>query len=282
MDQETPHLQLVESMADLKETQESQQKALQEFNQQTSTPNIYLEFPKFSGVDPTRWIYRAQQFFQYYQTPLHDRFLISSIHMEGRALAWYMCIENSKELTSWEGFTRALETRFDPSPYYDPVEALLKLRQTSTVEDFQSRFELHAIRTNGLPETFKLACYLNGLREDIKYTVKMCKPTTVTSAFALARMQEENILSSRHRNEGKATGNTNNHAVVGKNSLFPVQRISPTQMKERRDGGLCYSCDKKWSLAHVCKAPKLYLMEAVELGNQEEENDQWRTETNVD
>lgn len=215
------------------------------------TCTAHLEFPKFNGTDPSGWIYKAQKFFLYYQTPPQHKLLISSIYMEGRALAWYMLMENSKELTSWEAFTRALEIRFGLSPYNydpcycDPVEALIKLTQTSSVEKFQSHFERLANRTKGLPAAFMISCFINGLREEIGVTVKMFKPTTLSCAFELARMQEEESM--------RIEGNTSNPAVTSK-SYIPVQRISLAQMKERRDRGL-------------------------EFGNQEEENDQG-TETN--
>ena len=58
----------------------------------------------------------------------------------------------------------------------------------------------------------------------------------------------------------------------GHNSLIrkpigtlPIQRVSPTVMKKRRSKGLCYTCDEKWNLAHVCKVPKIYIMQGGEV-----------------
>jgi hypothetical protein len=49
----------------------------------------------------------------------------------------------------------------------------------------------------------------------------------------------------------------------------PVQKISPLQMEERRKKGLCYNCDSKWNPGHRCVAPKLFLLEHVEVGENE-------------
>jgi hypothetical protein len=46
---------------------------------------------------------------------------------------------------------------------------------------------------------------------------------------------------------------------------IPVQRITPAQMRHCRDKGLCYNCDEKWSPAHKCKSPIVYLMHGNEL-----------------
>jgi hypothetical protein len=58
----------------------------------------------------------------------------------------------------------------------------------------------------------------------------------------------------------------------GQNSLFrkpittlPIQRVSSIVMKERRSKGLCYTCDEKWNPAHVCKAPRIYMMQGGEI-----------------
>jgi len=51
--------------------------------------------------------------------------------------------------------------------------------------------------------------------------------------------------------------------------VVPVQKISPLQMEERRKKGLCYNCDSKWNPGHRCVAPKLFLLEHVEVGENE-------------
>jgi len=64
---------------------------------------------------------------------------------------------------------------------------------------------------------------------------------------------------------GQAKGGDNSWALV------PVQKISSAQMEERRKNGLCYSCDAKWNIGHVCEGgPKLFLIEEVETEELEE------------
>ncbi|CAB4265105.1 unnamed protein product [Prunus armeniaca] len=40
---------------------------------------------------------------------------------------------------------------------------------------------------------------------------------------------------------------------------MPIKRLSAAELKERRDKGLCYNCDEKFSPGHHCK--KLFLIE---------------------
>ena len=55
---------------------------------------VRLEFPKFDGEDPTGWIYKANQYFKYYEIPNHERILMASYYMEGPALVWFQDAEH--------------------------------------------------------------------------------------------------------------------------------------------------------------------------------------------
>lgn len=48
-----------------------------------------------------------------------------------------------------------------------------------------------------------------------------------------------------------------------------VKKISSAQIDEKRRKGLCYHCEEKWGPGHVCKKPKVYLIQ-VEDSNGEE------------
>jgi len=92
------------------------------------TRAMWLDFPKFHGEDPSGRVYRANQFFNYHQTNLHHKVLLASFHMEGKALVWFQDIEAAGGISSYEGFVRALQTRFGSSLYEDPMEALIWLK----------------------------------------------------------------------------------------------------------------------------------------------------------
>jgi hypothetical protein len=107
-------------------------------------------------------------------------------------------------------------------------------------------------------------------------------------AYGLAKMQEEHVLNSR-RIKGKSWSFPNSSAVNfflgggggGSNTqqqtigapkpTIHVQKISQIQMEERRKKGLCYNCDSKWQYGHKCQTPKLFLIDAVEMGEGSQE-----------
>jgi hypothetical protein len=72
----------------------------------------------------------------------------------------------------------------------DLMETLTRLCQTTTVEAYKSQFEILSNQLKGLVEPYKLSCFLSGLREDIRFMVRMLNPSNLTMAFGMAKMQE--------------------------------------------------------------------------------------------
>jgi hypothetical protein len=44
-------------------------------------------------------------------------------------------------------------------------------------------------------------------------------------------------------------------------------------MKERREKGICYYCDKNYNPSHKCKSPKIYLIQGMEWKPDEKQNE---------
>ncbi|KAG2666849.1 hypothetical protein I3843_15G081700 [Carya illinoinensis] len=248
---------------------------------------LRLDFPIFTGDNPLGWLYKVNQFFSFHNTLPQHRLRLVSFHVEGKALVWFQDLDESGVLSTWEAFVQALLLRFGPSSYDDPVEQLTRLRQVGTVEEYKSHFEELSNRLRGLSESFKLSCFLSGLKDEIRLTVRMFDPTSLMAAYGLAKIQEEKVLLYKKHNQRPSTNSYTEPAIfksktlyqtpqqltqtpskpantTSSNAIVPVQKISQNQMKERREKGLCYHCDSKWNPGHRCHNPKLYLIEEVE------------------
>ena len=155
--------------------------------------SLRLDFPHFDGGDPSEWILKAQQFFNYFKTPDDHKMEIASFHMGGKTLTWYQWLRESSHTSTWEEFVEAIRIRFGPSCYEDPVGAFTKLRQRGSVEDYQTEFEVLSNKISGLGEDFRINTFLSGLKDELRITVTMFKPSTLAAAFGLARLQEEEV-----------------------------------------------------------------------------------------
>lgn len=103
---------------------------------------LKLEFRRFDGVNPEVWIYKANQFYSYYQTPNGQKIFLASFHVEGDALTWFQDSEEAGVFTSWEAFTKTLYTRFRLTAYDDPMETMQHLRETGYVLKFNNQFKV--------------------------------------------------------------------------------------------------------------------------------------------
>ena len=61
---------------------------------------VRLEFPRFKGDNPSGWVYKANQFFQLYNTPVNQKILLASYHMENEALIWFRDAKNAGQFNS--------------------------------------------------------------------------------------------------------------------------------------------------------------------------------------
>ena len=114
-----------------------------------------------------------------------------------------------------------------------------------------------------LPSTRQVSCLVSGLKENLKVDVTAGRPVDLTTAIGLARLYKARNTSIR-RATLLPLSNRNGPAPIREDGnsrpLVTIRRMSPTELKERRDKGLCYNCNDKFIPGHRCK--KLFLIEA--------------------
>jgi hypothetical protein len=185
------------------------------FGERIYTKGLRLEFPCFNGEDPDSWCYKADQFFEFDDIPEGQRLSLTAFHMEGKALSWFQALRSSNNLSSWSEFLIAIQVRFGKGSYDDPMETLSKLKQTGSLEEYKTQFEVLASRVLRLIDSHKLSMFLGvGLRDDIRGLVRMFNPKTLNNAYALARMQEECIVINKKY--GKPVWGSFRNQEVGK------------------------------------------------------------------
>ena len=106
---------------------------------------------------------------------------------------------------------------------------------------------------------------MNGLKDEIKLPIKMLNPQNLNATFGLAKIQEEYLMASRRNikswNDGPKTSILSPPPVIKndpKSAKMAIQKISPSQMEERRKKGLSYYYDDKWFIGHKCKTPGIF------------------------
>ncbi|XP_043694404.1 uncharacterized protein LOC122645127 [Telopea speciosissima] len=228
-------------------------------SQQSFTPRLVkLDFPRYNGEeDTTSWTCRAEQFFNFHQTPEEERVALASFHLEGDAQMWFQVFKQDQRMLDWRTFCDGLHSRFGPTPFQDFFGELAKLQQLGTVLDYQSQFEKLLSKVGHLPPHRQVSFFVSGLNNQVKVDVLASRPTTLSAAIGLARLYEARDQSLERK------------SIPPDIEPLPVRRISPTEMQERRAKGLCYNCNERFVPGHRCK--KLFLLE----GCYEEEDATW-------
>ncbi|KAJ4795897.1 polyprotein [Rhynchospora pubera] len=233
---------------------------------------LRLIFPRFASGDPTDWLFNVEQYFKYYDTLPADRLLIMSMHLDSPASRWYQGLLSDHKIGSWDDFTAALQYRFGPSEFEDPVGQLSRVTQTGSVLDYQATFEELASRVRGFSSHNLMSIFIAGLQPRLRRAVQSHRPIDLHDAFSLARLHEAQIadLSYNRMTQSRQSIYTTSATkplaleaplVAPTQPHLPVKRLTVDEMQQRRQAGLCFNCDEKFVRGHKCKgrATLLYL-----------------------
>lgn len=93
----------------------------------------------------------------------------------------------------WEHFASKVRIHFHKKRLKSVEGCLAKLRQTTTVADYQARFEAIANETDDMDDERMVRLFISGLREDIKHSVLVHNPKSYEETFNLAYIHERRI-----------------------------------------------------------------------------------------
>ncbi|KAH9768733.1 Integrase catalytic domain-containing protein [Citrus sinensis] len=142
-----------------------------------------LEFPRYSGDDPTEWFNRVTQFFDYQETTDDQRVVLASFHLE------------DGQLVTCKAFVEELWAHFGPTECEDFDEALSQVRQTSSLRDYQKEFERLGNRVHGWTQRALVGTFMSGLKpessEEIRIEATPRETTEEISEIIQGTKQEE-------------------------------------------------------------------------------------------
>jgi hypothetical protein len=127
-----------------------------------------------------------------------------------------------------------------------------------------------------LSQAHQVGGFVSGLKESIRVDVQAVKPSTLTAAVGLAKLYEARVLAKKTPtftldSKPKFSQTSSSGSTQGfRNSNPPTRRLNETEMKDRREMGLCFNCDEKFRPGHRCK--KLFVIEGIYTGEEEEDD----------
>lgn len=198
-------------------------------------------------------------------------------------------MRKANQIPTWMVLSRAIELQFGPSQFECPRAKLFKLVQQDSMVDYYKDFMILANRVEGLTDDALLDCFISGHKGDIKRDVIAQSPTSLLRAVSLARLfNEKQLVGFSNANHHptipnslplpvltpnppwKSSSTTASFCASSSNSKAPfpllhfVKKMSPVEMQLRRDKGLCYACDEKFSWNHCCPNRQYLLFQSKE------------------
>lgn len=193
-----------------------------------------IEFPRFSGDDPTEWMTKVDQFFDYQKTDDSEKVYLASYHLQGEANQWWRWLkrtyhEEGKEI-SWKIVVDELWSRFGPTECEDFDESLSKIRQVGPLRDYQREFERLGNKVKGWTQKALVGTFMGGLKTKISDGIRMFKPKTLKEAINYARMRDEQL--QRQKKAVRTFNPTNPLSPTKDKAATPVKRLSWEEMQK--------------------------------------------------
>ena len=114
--------------------------------------------------------------------------MMASFHMDGEVLIWFQEGEDVGVFGNWEALVQAMLIRFGSKAYDEPLEALTRLKLTSTMALYKGEFKVLANRIKGWSPQHKLSYFLSGLKDRVRLPVRILNPSTLIVVFGLAKI----------------------------------------------------------------------------------------------
>jgi hypothetical protein len=147
----------------------------------------------------------------------------------------------------------------------------LIIKQKGSVTEHIENFQRLNIKVTFIPYEHFIDVFIRTLKDNIQHEVHLWEPKSLENAFRVQRNVES-------KNMAMATRRTNPNIYRENNdpSFKTPQptRLTPQQLEERKEKGLCFNCDRKYSKGHKCGENKLFYIDCEEEEEQEQEPSQ--------
>ena len=169
-----------------------------------------------------------------------------------------------KPLFTWSVFIEEMIAHYEDTKSNTFFSQLINLKQKCSVGEHIEDFQKLNIRVTNILEEHRIDLFIGTLKDNIQHEVHVLEPNSLEKAFRLARKIECKIMATR-----KPTTHIYKNGSISTPILPQPTRLIPQQLEEKREKGLCYSCDSKYTKGHKCAEKKLFYIYCKE----EEENE---------
>ncbi|KAA0032165.1 transposon Tf2-1 polyprotein isoform X1 [Cucumis melo var. makuwa] len=248
-----------------------------------------VEMPVFAGEDLDSWLFRAERYFQIHKLSDSEKMLVSTISFDGPALNRYQSQEEREKFISWSNLKERLLVRFRSSRDGTILGKFLRVKQETTVDEYRNLFDKLVAPLSDVPDPVVKDTFMNGLFPWIRAEVILCRPKGLAEMMEIAQVVENREIIRNEANLNSLAGGkyfpqntTNNRGTTNTisdnkaNTTFPMRtitlrssnnaeirkdtnsrRLPDAEFQARKEKGLCFRCNEKYSADHKCKMKEL-------------------------
>lgn len=162
-----------------------------------------MHFPQFDGDNPKLWKTRCENYFDMYGVDESLWIKVATMHFSGVAARWLQAVERKLKGCSWYRFCNLIDDRFGRDQHETLICQLFNIKQIGSASAYVEKFSelvdqltAYESHTDTLYYTMK---FVDGLRDDIKSTIMVQRPSNLDTACSLALVQEETAESMKKK-----------------------------------------------------------------------------------
>lgn len=242
-----------------------------------------LEMPIFHGHNPDGWTFRVERFFAINRLSEVEKLEAAAVCLDGDALAWFQWEEGHRPFCRWSEFKTMILEGFLQSREGSVCERLLALRQDGTVREYRRQFEMLATHMTDIPDSVLEGSFVNGLKQEIRAEVLMMQPNGLARIMDLAqRVEDRNTTLKLTKGWSSAMASRSPATILpisskttpfspsryqglpekapGQAGSSAFKKLTDSDLRVKREKGLCYRCDEKYTIGHRCKNQELQVL----------------------
>jgi len=136
-----------------------------------------LDFPRYDGKsDPLIFLNRCESYFHQQRIMEEEKVWMASYNLEEGAQLWYIQVQADEGIPSWRRFKDLLHLRYGPPLRSNPLHELASCKRTSTVVEYQDRFQALLPRVGRLDEAQRVQLFTGGLQPPLSLDVEVHNP----------------------------------------------------------------------------------------------------------
>jgi hypothetical protein len=182
----------------------------------------------------------------------------------------YRWICSHKSLITWTIFTEEMIAHYEDTRSNTFFSQLINLKQKGSVTKHIENFQRLNIKVTDIPNEHLIDVFIGTLKDKIQHEVHLWEPKSLENAFRVAINVESKNMAMDTRRTNPNIYRENN--APSSKTPQPT-RLTPQQLEERKEKGLFFNCDNKYSKGHKCGEKKLFYIDCEEEEEQEQEQE---------